>query len=60
MSKQLLKLILWAVLLVIATFLTVVILQQLGGVIAYFQQGADPASALNIVPNAPPDLHRAP
>lgn len=57
MSKQLLKLILWAVLLVIATFLTVVILQQLAGVIAYFQQGADPASALNIVPNAPPDLH---
>ena len=25
--------------------------------LAYFERGADPASALNIIPNVPPDLH---
>ena len=57
MSKSRLKLILWALLLVIALSLALAALSGIANLLAYFQQGADPASALNIVPNVPPDLN---
>ncbi|MCB0011621.1 MAG: cellulase family glycosylhydrolase [Anaerolineales bacterium] len=59
MSKNRLKLILWAIiglLLLAGSLLTVRAASQF---LAFFQTGADPASALNIVPNKPPDLQVA-
>ena len=55
MSKNLLKLLLWACLLVAAGFMAIGALSGIGGLLAYFQSGADPASALHLVPNLPPD-----
>lgn len=57
MNKQTLKLLIWAALLVVVAVVGVVTLKGAGRLIAYFQSGADPAAALNIVPNIPPDLH---
>src|SRR5690242_17701807 len=56
MSKTLLKLILWGLVLGLLAVALWFGLGQIGQLLAYFQQGADPASAFNIVPNVPPDL----
>ena len=56
-SKIHLKLLLWLALLLVAAGVLWLLLRGLGDLVAYFQRGADPASALNIVPNVPPDLH---
>lgn len=57
MRKTIVKLILWAIL---GIFFGTLVLGSVTGVarlVTYFQQGADPASALNIVPNVPLDLY---
>jgi hypothetical protein len=56
-SKNRLKLLLSVALLLVIAGLLWLLLRGLGDLVTYFQQGADPASALNIVPNRPPDLH---
>lgn len=56
MSKQTLKLFLWLILSLGAMGIVWVAIAGLSNILAYFQQGADPATALNILPNAPPDL----
>jgi hypothetical protein len=57
MSKTLVKQILWLVIIGIVLGSTWLVLSGMANLLSYFQQGADPASALNIVPNVPPDLH---
>lgn len=59
MSKSRLKIILWLILGVTAVALVLGTITSAARLIAYFQEGADPASALNIVPNVPPDLQVA-
>ena len=59
MSKNRLKLILAFVVGVIGLMLAWWGLSGLMNLAAYFQEGADPAQALNIVPNVPPDWHSA-
>jgi hypothetical protein len=51
------KLTIGALLLVLAAGALFVAVGALAHLAAYFQRGADPASALTIVPNVPPDLH---
>jgi hypothetical protein len=57
MSKICLKLIIWAVLLMLATGAAWGTVAGAANLLAYFQRGANPAAALNIVPNVPPDLN---
>src|SRR5690349_14699264 len=57
MSKRRVKLIIWAMLLVLAMAGAGAAVSGAANLLAYFQRGADPASALNIVPNVPPDLY---
>ncbi|MEI6043126.1 MAG: cellulase family glycosylhydrolase [Chloroflexota bacterium] len=57
MSKILIKQFIWGVLAILVATTMWLLLSGLGSLLVYFQQGADPASALNIVPNIPPDLH---
>ncbi|HEX5690956.1 MAG TPA: cellulase family glycosylhydrolase, partial [Roseiflexaceae bacterium] len=57
MSKRRLKLVIWALLLLVSMAGAAAVISGAANLLAYFQQGADPASALNIVPNVPPDLH---
>jgi len=55
-TKQRVKLFLWVIicfLVLVGLWLT---LRGIANLITYFQTGADPASALNIVPNVPPDV----
>jgi hypothetical protein len=59
MPKTTLKFILWLFLSAVAISLAWVATSGVASIIAYFQQGADPAAALNILPNLPPDLHVA-
>ncbi len=59
MSKKRLKLLVWLLLVGIAAAGLWLVLNRLANLLVYFQRGADPASALNIVPNLPPDLHVA-
>lgn len=56
MSKTRVKLFLWAMIMMVAAIGLRLLIARLADLVAYFQQGADPASALNIVPNVPPDL----
>lgn len=56
MSKTRLKILLWLLLLVIFAAAGLFLLNRTAELLASFQEGADPASALNIVPNRPPDL----
>lgn len=56
MVKRYFKLIIWALLLLIATGISWGAISGIANLLAYFERGADPASALNIVPNIPPDL----
>ena len=56
MSKNLLKLFLWAVIFGIGTMLSYWLLLGLTGLISYFQQGADVSSALHNIPALPSDL----
>jgi hypothetical protein len=56
MSKILVKRVLWAIILVVAVLFSGFLLNAAGNLLGYFQRGADPALALNIVPNKPPDL----
>jgi hypothetical protein len=56
-SKTKLKLLLWAILLLMALAGLWLVISGIGSLVVTFQQGANPASALNIVPNVPPDLH---
>ncbi len=56
MSKTRLKLTIWFILTILAFGGVFFAIQQVARLVAYFQEGADPASALNIVPNVPPDL----
>lgn len=57
MQKTRLKLILWLVILAILGGLGWLTLFGVAALEAYFEQSADPAPALNITPNTPPDLH---
>ena len=56
MSKNRIKLAVWLVLLVVVIVLALQIIKGLGQVIAFFGTGADPSSALNLIPIAPPDM----
>jgi hypothetical protein len=56
MNKQRLKLLLWLFIGLLLVSALLLALSRLSQLVAYFQEGADPASALNIVPNVPPDL----
>lgn len=55
MSKVWLKRGIWLALMLISLVGIFLILKGAGAIITYFQEGADPGSALNIVPNKPPD-----
>ncbi|MEI7643172.1 MAG: cellulase family glycosylhydrolase [Chloroflexales bacterium] len=55
-SKNLVKTILGAALLLAAMVAALAAVAGVANLLAFVQQGADPASALNIVPNIPPDL----
>jgi hypothetical protein len=57
MSKIYLKLLLWAILLLLTTAGAWAAVSGAANLLAYFQRGANPAAALNIVPNVPPDLN---
>jgi hypothetical protein len=57
MSRTRAKLALAALLLLLAVAALLLAMHGLANLVAYFQRGADPAAALNIVPNQPPDLH---
>lgn len=57
MSKVYLKLMIWALLLVLAMTAAWAAVSGAANLLAYFQRGANPAAALNIVPNVPPDLN---
>lgn len=57
MAKIRLKLGLWAAIVLLLLLAAWMALRAVGALTLYTQQGADPASALNIVPNVPPDLH---
>ncbi len=59
MSKLQLKIFIWLGLLGLIALLAYTAVTQTAQLLRYFQQGADPASALNIVPNKPPDLEVA-
>ena len=59
MSKVALKLILALLSVTLALVLAGVAIAAAGNLVAYFQAGADPAAALNLSPNVPPDLHIA-
>ena len=56
MSKIRVKLLMWAFLGLVSMALVFGLVGAISRLLAYFQEGADPASALNIVPNVPPDL----
>ena len=56
MSKNLLKLLLWAAIFAIGTLLSYWLLLGITGLISYFQQGADVSSALHNIPALPSDL----
>ncbi|MEI7771488.1 MAG: cellulase family glycosylhydrolase, partial [Chloroflexales bacterium] len=59
MRKAHLKLMIWALLLALASAGAWAAVSGGANLLAYFSRGAEPASALNIVPNVPPDLHVA-
>lgn len=56
MSKTRVKIVIWLMLCGLAAGLALFLFSRLANVLTYFQEGADPASALNIVPNVPADL----
>ncbi len=56
MSKKRVKLILWAIICLIVLVGVWLTVRGMGDILYYFRTGADPAAALNIVPNVPPDL----
>ncbi|MEM7330719.1 MAG: cellulase family glycosylhydrolase [Chloroflexota bacterium] len=56
MSKTKLKLLIWLFLGFVAVAIGLGIVRFVSGLIQYFNQGADAASVLNIVPNVPVDL----
>jgi Cellulase (glycosyl hydrolase family 5) len=55
MSKTLVKRLLWLVILITLVITGAQFVSWSANLIAYFQTGADPASALNLVPNIKPD-----
>ena len=57
MSKILTKRLIWLMLLIVGSALALTLMKETGLLIAYFDEGADPSSALNIVPNVPLDLY---
>jgi hypothetical protein len=57
MQKTRVKLMLWLAILAILGGLGWLALFGVAALEAYFEQSADPAPALNITPNTPPDLH---
>ncbi len=57
MQKYFAKRIIWLCILLLVLFLAWQAIAEAGYLIAYFQEGADPGSALNIVPNVPLDIH---
>lgn len=56
MSKVALKLLMALLGVGLALGLAALTIRAIGDLIAYFQSGADPAAALNLAPNVPPDL----
>jgi hypothetical protein len=56
MPKQRVKLLIWIVLCVVATLAILGAVAGLGRLVLYFNSGADPASALNLIPEVPADL----
>lgn len=56
MPKHRLKLIIWAALVLAGILALVVALRMLGEIVSSTGKGADPGTALNIVPNVPPSL----
>jgi hypothetical protein len=59
MAKRRLKLIVALLLVALGGGASLLAVRGAGELVAYFQDGADPAAALTIVPNVPPDLHVA-
>ncbi len=59
MRKTHLKRIIWALLIAVALAGAWGAVNGAANLLASFERGAEPASALNIVPNVPPDLHVA-
>ncbi len=59
MRKTHLKLIIWALLFALTLAGAWAVVSGAANLLASFERGAEPASALNIVPNVPPDLHVA-
>jgi tetratricopeptide (TPR) repeat protein len=56
MSKNRLKLIIWLALMAAALVSFYLVITGLGQVVTYFGTGADPRSALNLIPEVPADL----
>lgn len=55
MNRTRFKIAAWIALAIAMVGLAAFTVRQIGELIAYFQDGADPASALNIQPNKPLD-----
>jgi|GEM_PF-219113 len=56
MSKNRLKSIIWLALVLLTLISSYLVTTGLGKIVAYFGTGADPRSALTLIPAAPPDL----
>jgi hypothetical protein len=57
MSKARLKFLLWSMLVVMLAASIWLVVSGSAALLAYFNRGADPASALNLTPNVPANLH---
>ena len=57
MSRRRAKLIIWFALVLMVSAAAWGAVRGAAELLAYFERGANPASALNIIPNVPPDLH---
>jgi hypothetical protein len=58
MSKNQVKLVIWLALVVVALLAVYGAVSALGELVTHFNTGADPRSALNLLPTAPPDLDK--
>ena len=56
MSKNRVKLVIWLILVAVTLVAVLLVIQGMGRIVTFFSSGADPESALNIVPAVPVDL----